>query len=103
LARLHEHISPTVQRVLDYIARRQSQGAIRSFDPNAIMIAHGGMVHQYGLLTQIIHAPIPKVADEEMAQLLTRILMDGIRGNRSAKKKSRERRAPAHGSRRKAK
>ena len=79
LIRLQQQFSPVFERLLEYVARRQREGALIECDPHAILIGFGGIAHQYGLITQIMHAPTPDVPDEEMAQQFTRILMHGVR------------------------
>ena len=103
LARLKQQASPTFHRMFAYIARRQRKGALRKMNPHAVMITIAGMAHHYGLLTQIIQAPIPKSSHKEMARLFTRILMDGIKGNTSVKKKPARKKTPAKTHYRKAK
>jgi TetR/AcrR family transcriptional regulator len=84
LARLQKQFSPILERFIEYISRRQSEGALLDCDPHAIMISLAGIAHQYGLITQILRAPAPDVPDEEMAQLFTRILLHGVQGTTSA-------------------
>jgi hypothetical protein len=92
-----------VERLLEYIARRQRQGALIKCDPHAILLGLGGMAHQYGLLTRIFRAPIPDVPDEGMSELFARILMHGVRGNASGGSPKSKKQKPANPSNRKAK
>jgi AcrR family transcriptional regulator len=85
LARLQKQFAPVFERFVEYIARRQQEGALTNCDPQAIMVGLGGMAQQYGLITQIFRAPAPNVPDEEMAQLFTRILLQGVQETPSAK------------------
>jgi TetR/AcrR family transcriptional regulator len=87
LGRLQKQFAPLVERLLEYIARRQRQGAFVKCDPHAILLGLGGMAHQYGLLARIFCAPIPDVPDEQMSELFTRILMQGVRRNPSGRSK----------------
>ena len=85
LARMHQQFAPVFERFLEYIARRQREGALADCNPDAIMIGLGGIAQQYGLITQIFRAPAPNVSDEEMAQLFTRILLHGVQKTPFAK------------------
>jgi TetR/AcrR family transcriptional regulator len=78
LQRLHQQFSPTFERLKDYISRRQQEGALLDIDPYAILIGFGGIAHQYGLITQIMHAPAPDISDEAIALHFTRMLMHGV-------------------------
>jgi len=90
LARLHEHVAPTFQLILDHIGRRQKQGALTGMDAHTILSALNGMAHHYGLFAHVFGAPIPKASDDEMAESFTRILMHGIRKKRSETKATRK-------------
>jgi TetR/AcrR family transcriptional regulator len=78
LVRMRKQFAPIFERLLEYIARRQREGALIDCDPQAIMVSLGGIAHQYGLITQIFRAPVPEISDEEMAQSFTRILLHGL-------------------------
>ena len=94
LARLQKQFAPVLERFVEYIARRQQEGALTNCDPHAIMIGLGGMAQQYGLITQIFRAPAPNVSDEEMAQLFTRILLQGVQETPSAEEDSSNNQKP---------
>ena len=102
LARMHKQFAPVFERFMEYIARRQREGALVDCNPSAIMISLGGMAHQYGLITQIFRAPTPEVSDEEMAQLFTRILLHGVRGTSSINEQNSNNQEPSEQSNRKA-
>ena len=87
---------------MEYIARRQREGALADCNPYAIMIALGGIAHQYGLITQIFRAPTPNISDEEMANLFTRILLNGVQAPQSIKADNSKIQKPAEQSNRKA-
>jgi TetR/AcrR family transcriptional regulator len=78
LQRLHKQFSPIFERLREYVSLRQQEGALIDVDPHAILIGFGGIAHQYGLITQIMHAPAPDISDEAIALQFTRILMHGI-------------------------
>jgi len=88
MARLRKQFAPIFERFMEYVTRRQGEGALIDCNPHAIMIGLGGIAHQYGLITQIFRAPAPDISDEEMAQLFTRILLNGIRQVASAKNRA---------------
>jgi TetR/AcrR family transcriptional regulator len=87
LARMQKQFAPIFERFMEYITRRQSEGALINCNPHAIMIGLGGIAHQYGLLTQIFRVPSPDISDEEMAQMFTRILLHGVQATPSIKEK----------------
>jgi TetR/AcrR family transcriptional regulator len=88
LARMQKQFAPVFERFMEYIARRQREGALVNCNPHAIMIGLGGVAHQYGLITQIFRAPTPDTTDDEMAELFIRILLHGIQAAPSIKKKN---------------
>jgi TetR/AcrR family transcriptional regulator len=103
LARLQKLFAPIFELLMEYIVRRQREGALIDCNPHAILIGLGGIAHQYGLITQMFHAPAPDISDEEMAQLFTRILLHGVQGTPSIEGKNGKNRKPAALSNRKAK
>lgn len=103
LARMHAQFAPVFERFMDYIARRQREGALVNCSPHAIMIGLGGMAHQYGLITQIFRAPFPGASDAEMAQLFTRILLHGVQAIPSSEAKDGTNQKPEEPGIRKAK
>ena len=102
LARMQQQFGPVFERFMEYIARRQREGALINCNPHAIMIGLGGMAQQYGLITQIFRVPSPDVIDEEMAQLFTRILLHGVQVTPSPGKGNGGNENPAAQSNRKA-
>jgi hypothetical protein len=76
---MQKQFSPVLERFTEYISRRQREGAFANCDPRAIVIALGGVAHHYGLITQIFRAPDLGIGDGEIAQLFTRILLNGVR------------------------
>ena len=103
LARMKKQFAPVFERFMEYITRRQREGALIDCNPHAIMIGLGGVAHQYGLITQMFRAPAPDISDEEMAQLFTRILLHGAQGTPSKEEKNHKNQEPAAQSYRKAK
>jgi TetR/AcrR family transcriptional regulator len=103
VARLQKQFAPIFERLLEYIAHRQRQGAFIKCDPHAILLGLGALAHQYGLLTRIFRAPIPDVPDERMSELFARILMHGVRENASPRLPKNKKQKSAGPSNRKAK
>jgi TetR/AcrR family transcriptional regulator len=103
MARMQKQFSPLLERLVAYVTRRQHEGALIKCDPHAILIAAGGVAHQYGLITQIFRAPIPDIADEEMARIFVRILLHGVRPNPALNNNNRKKAKPAKQRNRKAK
>jgi TetR/AcrR family transcriptional regulator len=79
LARMRTKFAPVFGKFVEYIARRQGEGAFIGGNPYAIMIALGGIAHQYGLISHIFRAPFPQASDDEIAEMFAGILLDGIR------------------------
>jgi TetR/AcrR family transcriptional regulator len=103
MTRLRKQFAPIFERLMAYVTRRQREGALIECDPHAVLVCVGAAAHQYGLITQIFGAPTPQIADEEMANLFTRILLHGIQSVPSSKKKTIKEQKPANKSKRKAK
>ncbi len=80
LARMRKQMAPVFEKFMEYIARRQREGAFINCEPHAIMVALGGLAHQYGLITQIFRGPTPDASEEEMVELFTQIVLHGICG-----------------------
>jgi TetR/AcrR family transcriptional regulator len=79
LTRMRTKFAPVFEKFMDYISRRQREGAFIDGNPYAIMIALGGIAHQYGLISHIFRAPFPHAPDNEMTQMFAGILLNGIR------------------------
>jgi TetR/AcrR family transcriptional regulator len=103
LIRMRKQFAPLIERLMEYIGRRQRQGALVQCDPHAILLGLGGMAHQYGLLTQIFRAPIPDFPDERMSELFTQMLLHGVRRNISGGSDGNKKQKPANPKNRKAK
>jgi len=102
LARLQKQFDPIFERLMEYVTRRQREGALIGCDPHAILIGLGGIAHQYGLITQIFRAPKPDASDEAIGEMFTRILLHGVRATPFAKNKN-SKKQPARQTDRKAK
>ena len=69
---------PIFELLLQYVARRQAEGALRDCNPGAIVAAAAGMAVHYGMMTELFG--FKAAADDgQVANNFTRIVMDGIR------------------------
>jgi hypothetical protein len=78
LARMQKQFAPVFELFMEYISRRQREGAFVNCNTHAIMIGLGDVAHQYGLITRVFRAPGIGIANDAMAQLVARILLNGI-------------------------
>jgi TetR/AcrR family transcriptional regulator len=68
---------PVFELLCQYVARRQSEGALRACKPGAIIAAAAGMATHYGMMTELFGFK-PDADDKQVADTFTRIVMDGI-------------------------
>jgi len=71
---------PIFELLLQYVTRRQSEGALRDYSPGAIVAAAAGMAVHYGMMTELFGFKTG-ADDSQVASTFTRIIMDGIRAN----------------------
>ena len=71
---------PIFELLCQYVARRQSEGALREGNPGAIIAAAAGMATHYAVMTQMFGFPT-KVTDRQIADSFVAIVMHGIQGN----------------------
>src|SRR3954453_4855486 len=71
---------PIFERLCQYVARRQSEGAIRPGNSGAIIAAAAGMATHYGMMTELFGFQTG-ATDAQVADAFTRLVMDGIRGS----------------------
>ena len=69
---------PVFELLSQYIARRQSEGAIRPYSPGAVIAAVAGMATHYATMTQMFGYSINST-ESEIAGAFVSILMNGIR------------------------
>ena len=69
-----------------YVARRQSEGALRECSPGAIIAAAAGMAKHYAMLTELFGFR-PSTDDRQVTDTFTSIVMDGVRGTPFAQRK----------------
>jgi TetR/AcrR family transcriptional regulator len=84
LAQLEASAVSILGPILNYIAEKQRRGEMLGCDPQAILCAFGGIAHHYGIMTEIFSASFPKILDEKIAGIFSRILLDGIRPRKPA-------------------
>ncbi|HTB11702.1 MAG TPA: helix-turn-helix domain-containing protein [Bryobacteraceae bacterium] len=72
-----------------YLDRRQRSGALRHIDSAAMIVAIAGMANYYALNAGNANPGGPELKDEQVVEAFTRIMMDGIRGRKKEKKKSK--------------
>jgi TetR/AcrR family transcriptional regulator len=78
LAHYRQFAFPIAQVLVDYISRRQQEGAIRDYHPAAILAAVVGMAQNYAQLTQMFGFSCEGLTDEQIIEDFTAILMNGI-------------------------
>ena len=74
---------PIFELLCQYVARRQSEGALRGFNPGAIIAAAAGMATHFGMMTELFGF-CAGGDDCQTAATFTNIVMDGIRVRPSA-------------------
>jgi TetR/AcrR family transcriptional regulator len=76
---------PISNLLLQYVARRQDEGALRRGDPVAIIAAAYGMAAQYATMTQMFgfHTNVP---DSQMTDGFVSIVMHGIQENQNTQR-----------------
>jgi TetR/AcrR family transcriptional regulator len=72
-----------------YLDRRQRSGALRHIDSGAMIVAIAGMANYYALNAENADHEGLNLKDEQVVEAFTRIVMDGIRGPSSSKKKKK--------------
>lgn len=71
---------PVIELLVQYVARRQQEGAIQEYPAGAILAAVAGMASYYGMMTQWFGL-CSSSPDDEIIETFTRIMMQGIRKN----------------------
>ncbi len=70
---------PVFELLRDYIARRQREGALRGYDPGAVIAAMAGMAQNYAIFTEFFGFKPLQLGDQEIIDTFTEIMMSGIR------------------------
>jgi len=76
---------PIYELLCQYVARRQSEGALRGDNPGAIIAAAYGMAEQYATMTQMFGFR-SNASDGEIADSFVAIVMHGIQANQQTQK-----------------
>jgi TetR/AcrR family transcriptional regulator len=76
---------PIFELLCQYLARRQSEGALRQGNPGAIVAAVAGMATHYANMTQMFGFPT-NVTDRQIADSFVAIVMHGIQENQHTQK-----------------
>ena len=66
-------------KLLEYIGRRQAEGALRGCNPVAILYALAGIPEAYAMHKYIHKEAFPNESDEPFVDTFVAILMDGLR------------------------
>jgi TetR/AcrR family transcriptional regulator len=69
---------PVMNELLNYILRRQQEGALQAFPAGSVVAAIAGMAAYYSMMTQWFGFS-SDMADEEVIDAFTEIMMNGIR------------------------
>jgi TetR/AcrR family transcriptional regulator len=77
---------PIFELLVQYVARRQAEGALCKCNPGAIVAAAAGMADHYGMMTELFGFN-PNTDDRQAAIDFTRIMMHGIRTDSTAQGK----------------
>lgn len=75
---------PIKQLLVEYVSRRQKEGALRPGPPIAVIMAIVGMAAHHGMMTSFFGFDL-QIADEEAIDSFVRILMNGVGVNKSKK------------------
>jgi hypothetical protein len=78
---------PIFELLVQYVARRQSEGALLGCSPGAIVAAAAGMADHYGMMTELFGFN-PKADDHQVVKDFTTIMMNGIRTGSTTQGKS---------------
>ena len=71
---------PIFELLCQYVARRQSEGALRGGNPGAVVAAVAGMASHYATMTQMFGFSVNS-NDRQMADSFVDIVMHGIQAN----------------------
>lgn len=84
IALMHqEMVSPFVQAVQSYIAKRQKAGALISCDPHLVICAAVGVAKQYAMSKYVFGwKPAQTSQDEEAVEVITGMLSRGLKGRK---------------------
>ncbi|HUJ21301.1 MAG TPA: TetR/AcrR family transcriptional regulator [Bryobacteraceae bacterium] len=86
----HRRLAIPIFEVLrSYVVRRQRAGALRGFNPGAIIEAIAGVAQHYAMMTGMFgYKPPDDLSDEEAIETFTKIVMNGIQPAKKPKSKA---------------
>jgi TetR/AcrR family transcriptional regulator len=90
LAHHRKFSQPIFELFRDYIARRQSEGAMRDYNPGVVISAIAGMAQTYGIYTELFGFKVLQADDVEVIDIFTNIMLRGIRQNTPLNKRPRK-------------
>jgi len=70
---------PIGAQLIEYIERRQKEGAIRQFDPKAVIFAVAGIAQYYASQKYLYQCADIPMSDEDVADAFLSILMKGLK------------------------
>ena len=70
---------PIGKQLIDYIAKRQAEGAIRKFDPAAVLFAVAGVAQFYASQKYLYQCADIPLSDEAITEAFLAILMKGLK------------------------
>ena len=81
LAMMHHNqfALPIGAQLVDYVARRQREGAIRQFDPKAIIFAVAGIAQFYAAQKYLYQCADIPMSDEAVVDAFLNIIMKGLK------------------------
>jgi hypothetical protein len=78
---------PVFELLRDYIARRQREGALRDYEPGLVVAAIAGMAQNYAVYTELFGFNPVRLADAQVVEIFTQLMMNGIRRKRTRTRK----------------
>jgi TetR/AcrR family transcriptional regulator len=85
LAHHRKFAVPVFEMFRDYIACRQREGALRDYDAGTVIAAVAGMAQNYAIYTELFGFKQLRLADEQVIEIFTNIMMRGIRQSKAPK------------------
>lgn len=86
LSHIHQHSIPYFQALVDYVRRRQSEGALLGCRPQFLLLAVFGMAHYYAQISEMFGFIPEPVPDEEIVDAFVQIMMHGVKPAETRKK-----------------
>jgi len=87
LAHYRRFAFPMFELFRDYIARRQRAGALRDYNPGAVIGAIAGMAQNYAIYTELYGFNPLRLNDDQVIEIFIDIMMNGIRQKKARKRK----------------